>query len=576
MTATRQDIPILDYAKERAKAIVTSYSDDDLFQVLTHDFEGKHQRFVSKEDALNFIDEIKVTPSVQTMDKIMTRQKQLFETVSGNKISYVLSDFQKSITNFEMYRDTMVEFNLLPIQTIQQRNLSVDSVWMEGPIPVLQQNNKLLVRVRNNSVQDAEEVKLTFRKDGQEKPISLRDIGANSSITDTVILTLDKPGWQHCVVSVNDYPVQFDDNYYISFEVPDTIKALFINEAGPNRYMEALFKGIKHFTLADQNASRLQYQQFTKYNLIILNDLKSISTGLSSELGDYMRNGGKVLVFPSKDADISSYNIFLAGVGANAFTKLNRSKKEVSQINTEEFIFADVFENTSKNLKLPVTSLSYDLTLSSSGVQEKILTFRDASSYLVKNVVGDGQLFVCTSPLDNEVNDLVYNAEIFVPMVYKMAIATLKQKKLAYTITNSTIIETENKRKTGDYVYKVTNGKDEIIPGQLPAGNTIKLDLGDQIKVAGFYDLILDENIVGKAAFNYDRKESDMSIYEEGVLERINPENSKIKIISSALQANISGTISEKDKGIVLWKWFVFAVLIFLAIETLLLRFYKV
>ena len=33
--------------------------------------------------------------------------------------------------------------------------------------------------------------------------------------------------------------------------------------------------------------------------------------------------------------------------------------------------------------------------------------------------------------------------------------------------------------------------------------------------------------------------------------------------------------ISEKDKGIVLWKWFIIGALLFLALEALLLRFYK-
>jgi hypothetical protein len=51
--------------------------------------------------------------------------------------------------------------------------------------------------------------------------------------------------------------------------------------------------------------------------------------------------------------------------------------------------------------------------------------------------------------------------------------------------------------------------------------------------------------------------------------------NPKFKVLSEALQANISGTIAEKDKGIVLWKWFLIGALIFLAIEALLLRFYN-
>lgn len=575
MTSAKQDIPLLDFAKERARLVVNSYSDEDKFQVLTHDFEGKHQRFLSKEDALVYIDEVKLTPSVQTISKVVNRQKQLLETAASNRISYIISDFQRSISDMTAIKDTTLEINLLPVQTSQQKNISIDSVWFDGPIPFLYQNNKLVVRVKNNSGQDAEQVKLSFTKDGQEKPIGIRDIPANSMITDTVIVNVDKSGWQQAVVSVTDYPVQFDDAYYIAFPVPDTIKALFINESGPNRYMDALFKGVKSFSLSNQNVNQLQYQQFVNFDLIILNDLKNITSGLSNELGQYIRNGGKVLVFPGKIAEIASYNNFLALSGANTFTTINRNKKEVSGINTEEFIFSDVFINNSRNLKLPKTQLSYDQSNLSSALQEKILTYRDGSTFLSKYKVGDGQLFISAAPLDNEVNDLVLNAEIFVPLIYKMAIATTKQKNLAYTITNNVVIETDNKRKSGDYVYKISNGSAEFIPGQMPLGNKITLDVDDQIREAGFYDLLLDENIEGKLAFNYDRKESDMRMYDDSELKAQVTDNPSIKIIDEALQANIAGTISEKDKGIVLWKWFLIAALLFLAIEALLLRFYK-
>jgi hypothetical protein len=575
MTAARQDIPLLDFAKEKARLIINSYSEEDKFQVLTHDFEGRHQRFVSKEDALSFVDEIQVTPSVQDLDKVTKRQKQLMESAAGNKISYIISDFQQSITNLPMISDTTVEINLLPIQTAQQKNISIDSVWFDGPIPFIHQNNHLVVRVRNNSGEDAEQVKLSFKKDGQEKPIGIVDLPANSVVTDTVSVTVDKSGWHQGVVSVTDYPVQFDDDYYIAFPVPDTIHALFINETGPNKYMDALFNGVKYFALSNQNVNQLQYQQFANFDLIILNDLKSISSGLSAELGQYLRNGGKLLVFPGKNADLSSYNSFLALSGANTFVTQNKNTREVAGINTEEFIFSDVYINTSKNLKLPKTTLSYDLNSLASRLQENLLTFRDGSAYLSKYKVGDGQLFVCAAPLDKDVNDLVLHAEVFVPLVYKMAIITTKHKNLAYTITNNVVIETDNKRQTGDYVYKITNGQKEFIPGQIPQGTKISLDIDDQVKKSGFYDLILNEKQVGKLAFNYDRKESNMSTFNETELAEQGDKNAKIKVISEALQANISGTIAEKDKGIVLWKWFVVAALIFLAIEALLLRYYK-
>ncbi|MBK8515786.1 MAG: BatA domain-containing protein [Saprospiraceae bacterium] len=575
MTSTKDDIPLIDYSKDKARSIINSYGDADQFQILTHDFEGRHQRILSKEDALMYINDIQITPDVQLISTILNRQRQLFENAAGNKISYIISDFQKSITDLSNYQDTLMEVNLVPVQSVREKNISVDSVWFEGPVPFLNQNNKLLVRIRNNSPEDAEQIKVSFIKDAQEKPVGLRDITANSYITDTINLSLDVSGWHQAVVQVSDYPVQFDDKYFISFNVPDTVKALFINDSDGDKFMTALFNGVKNFSLSNQNVNQLQYQKFQTFDIIMLNDLKTITSGLSNELLQYLRNGGKVLVFPGKSAELSTYNNFMSFAGGNMFGNSNISKREVSQINTEEFIFSDVYINTGGNLKLPVTSFSYNFNVQSSIGEEKLLTYRDGGSFLSKYRIGDGQLFVCASPLSNDINDLVYNAEVFVPLIYKMAISTIKQKPIAFTINNNLVINTENKRMSGDFVYKVTDGKNEIIPGQIPTGNLISLDLSDQIKHSGFYDLLLSENIESKLAFNYDRRESDMTLISESGLEGINPANVKIKLIPSVLQANISGAIYEKDKGIVLWKWFAIFALLFLAIESLLIRYFK-
>lgn len=575
MTASKNDIPLLDYAKEKARSIVLAYTNRDQFQILTHDFEGRHQRFLTQEDALIHIDDIQVSPNVQQIDKVINRQKQLMELSTENRISYIISDFQKSIMPVDAIRDTSMEINLLPVQTNQLSNVSVDSVWFEGPIPFLNQNNRLIIKTRNNSNSPVEQVKISFYKDGQEKPVGIRDIEANSTVIDTVNLSIDRVGWHQGVVKVTDYPIQFDDEYFIAFNVPDTIKALLINESAPSKYMDALFKGINNLSLSNQDIHQLQYQQFYNFDLIILNDLKQITSGLATEINQYMRNGGKVLMFPGQNADLTSYNGFLNTVGAGRLDKLNKSEREVSGINTDEFIFSDVYIRTSHNLKLPKVQLSYDFLNSMNSGMEKLLTFRDGNAYLGKYRVGDGQFYICASPLDSEVNDLVFNAEVFVPLVYKIAILSTKQKALAYTISNNVIIETDNMRKTGDYTYKIKNGEEEFIPGQIPNGNKIILDLNDQVRKSGFYDLLLDDKQIGKLAFNYDRKESDLSLYEEKDLEAIKAYNPKVKVIGEVLQANMAGAIIEKDKGVALWKWFVIFALLFLAIETLLIRLLK-
>jgi hypothetical protein len=573
MEATQENVPLINIAKEKARQIVNAYSEEDKFQILTHAFEGRHQRLVSKEDALSLIDEINITPSVRPLSKVVNRQKQAISNQEENEILYLISDFQSSINDLSTYTDTTAELNLLPLQAIQEKNVSLDSVWLESPVPMVNQNNKLLVRITNHSDEIAEGVRLSMQKDGQEKPEGIFNIPARTSVTDTINMPLLKTGWHTAELQISDYPIQFDDKFFISLNVAEEINILSINDGLPNRFLTALFEGLNSYNLTNQNQNNVDYSKIKDFDLVILNDIRDISSGLASELDNFIVNGGNVLAFPSINASQASYNNFLNNLGANNLQGITEEKKTVSAINKDEFIFKDVYQYIGRNITLPTTNRSWKITNYQNRAQESLLRYRDGSNYLVKYVRGTGHLYLCTSPLNNVDNDLSQNAEIFVPMLYKMAIASNKAQKISYTIGQDEIIEAENKIRSGDLVYKIS-GLEEFIPGQTNLGNKILLDVNDQVTKDGFYSLDLDNNKISDLSFNYDRKESNMMVSSSNLMTKL-AESSTVNVLDGSLKADFSSYINEKDKGIVLWWWCLILALIFLAFETLLLRIWS-
>ncbi len=571
MNAERENIPLLEIAKSKARDIVKAYEEEDQFQILTHDFEGRHQRLVSKDDALGLIDEVNITPEVKTLSRAINRQKQVLK--KDENIIYILSDFQKTITDIENVVDTSIELNLLPIQSIQEKNISIDTAYFESPVPILNQTNNLIIKVSNRSNIIAERVKISFQKDGQTKPIGVKDIAANSTITDTVAISVIRPGFHEGIVKVNDFPIQFDDELYISFYVDEEVKVLSLNEGTGNRYLNALFSGLSYFSLTNQDLRQIQFQTFPDYDLILLNDIRSISSGLSNELQQYINNGGKVIVFPSINAELNTYNSFLGQTGGTTLKSLLKADKQVSKINTDEFIFNDVFENLRSNIKLPNTKQNFELTTFQRTAQDVILSYRDNKPYLIKNNVGQGFLYLCTAPLNQDINDLVLNAEIFVPMLYKMALATGVPKPLSYWIGQDNLIQIPNESTAGEKVYKI-NGPAEFIPGVTNYGKSVLLDINDQVQKAGFYKLLLDDNEIRSLAFNYDRRESDLAIYNADELSST-LKNSNVNIIEASKQDQLNEIVIEKDRGIVLWKWFIIATLLFLLLEIVFIRLLK-
>ncbi|HMQ90331.1 MAG TPA: BatA domain-containing protein, partial [Flavilitoribacter sp.] len=354
MSALSEDVPLLEKAKQRAREVVNAYGVEDEFQILTNDFEGRHQRMVSQEDALALIDEIAISPAVRDLSKVVTRQKQALSTSSADiPSSYIISDFQRNITDIQDFRDTSIQLNLIPLQAVQERNIAIDSAWFEAPVQMIGQNNPLLVRVSNLSDEDADNLRISINYDGQTKPVGAAAIPARSFVVDTVNLIVQNPGWYQGELAVTDYPVQFDDKYFFTFKVADKINVLVINEDQANRYLEAALGGISFFNMTNASSRNIDYSVFADNQLLILNELTSISSGLASELQQFVQNGGNLLIFPARNINLETYRSFLSGFPANEFIGWEDQAREVGQINTEEFIFNDVFENRSANLKLP-------------------------------------------------------------------------------------------------------------------------------------------------------------------------------------------------------------------------------
>ena len=122
-----------------------------------------------------------------------------------------------------------------------------------------------------------------------------------------------------------------------------------------------------------------------------------------------------------------------------------------------------------------------------------------------------------------------------------------------------------------EQVLKISDDTNEFIPLQQIGPNKVTLKIEDNILKSGFYNITDSKKIIKKVAFNYNREESNLTYANINELSK----NNKSFIVSSSID-EIFKEINNQQKNNWLFKWFLAFSVIFLLIEMLLLKYFKI
>ncbi len=174
---------MLNEAKNTAKEIIKGYENNCKFQILTNQLSVKEQRFYSQEKIIDFIKGIKSTSLTKNINTIINRQDELLNSSnSSNKISYLISDFQKSSSNFKKTnKDSTIHRFLIPVSAVKYNNLFIDSAWFDEAVLQYNQSVTLKVKIKNNTEKAIENSTITLKLNGKQKGIANFSIPANQN-----------------------------------------------------------------------------------------------------------------------------------------------------------------------------------------------------------------------------------------------------------------------------------------------------------------------------------------------------------------------------------------------------------
>jgi hypothetical protein len=568
MQALSQDVPVFERARQRALQILEAFEETDRFQIITHDFMPRHMRLVDKNTAREFIEELEISPSVRPLSAVIERmQKTLFENKENRPIAYILSDFQQNIS--DLPDSAEIEINLIPLKAVQERNISIDSAWFESPVQLESQVSRLIVKITNYDSNPVENARLSFEYAGEKKPTGQINIPGNASVTDTISLTIKGNGWQDMLLEITDYPIQFDDKYYLAFEVPAQLPVLYLYENVQNPWIDAAFSANPVYVLKKQPVNQVDYSSFASNRLIILSDPTALSSGLIQELTQYVNQGGNLLIFPANLGKSTMTNPLFTSLGVPGLGVYQQGTFEGFQLNIRSFIYKDVFERTPENLKLPVASARYQLRLQNG---EQLLGFRDGQPFLVNYPSGKGFVFVSAVPLDKNTGNLQNSAEIFIPLMFRAPLLKAEASAISYTIGKDEQVELQLPQLRGDISYRV-KGPVEFIPSVSNLGSRAVLRVFNQIVLDGIYKVYLGENqLVASMAFNYDRTESDPRSFS---IQELKDKYPSYKILDVPGRVELASIISREEKGVSLWRICLILAIMCILAEIFILRFWK-
>ncbi len=561
-------------AKALATGIVEAHGEYDKIAILSHELGGRQNRFLSREDALTAIEEIRETAVVSPLSKVCSRIQPLFSKMEGYQPEvYLISDFQTSITDLTPEQlDSSIRYHLVPVQSLAESNVSIDSAWFVQPVVVPGQVNAIAFTLTNHGDSEIDQLRVSYSLNGQEFPHGSVDVPPGKQLTDTIRVKIPNTGEQQIAIRIKDYPITFDDEYFLSARVDEAFGVQIIYEQTVPKNLDLAVGSIPYFSPSLSPAGALDYSKFASNKLIILTGLSQISSGLSAELEKVIQAGTNVLLFPAAELKPGAYDVFCNQLGIPAPGAWETLRKEVGRIDLEGEVFSDVFINPKANIKLPVSTGQYQL--SRGAAFETIMSYRDGSPFLVKYLVQKGNLFVFACPWGESYSNLARSPEVLLPFLFKAAVSNQASKRHSYTIGRDLSVSwTPRPDWVSPEAGLLMTGPEEFVPSLRPQGREWQVDVYEQVRKPGIYSLSDRKEQLAGFAFNEDRTESDPSfLTAPQIREKL---GERVDIVEAGDSASLAGVLKANRDKKSYWWILVLASVIFLFLESLLIRLWK-
>jgi Aerotolerance regulator N-terminal len=513
---------------------ITIFTNDDIFKDITR--KTINNELLDLDYSSNQLDyNAAVLKGEKLFDKKMASVKNLI----------LLSDFQQKNKPFAITTDKSIATHLVQLQPLNNTNISIDSVYISKHNI---SNIELTVVVKSQG-SNLNDISISL--------FNNTNLIAKSSVQNDAIakttFTLPANVAINGKITIEDTSLQFDNVLYFNINTPQKTNVLSINSTDDD-FLKRVFTN-DEFKYSASAANQLNYNDIEEQDLIILNELDKIPLSLINTLHTFINNGGYLLIIPSNNAALTSYNQ-LFNSKEILFKSLRTSEKKITTINYSHPIFKGVFDKEISNFQYPKVNSFYELQSASNA----ILQFEDNKPFLFQK----GTVFVFAAAL-NTTNSNFKNSPLIVPTLYNIGRQSLQLPKLYYTIGEDNTYDVDISLQQDD-ILKLKSAEIEIIPLQHTFSNKVTINTSETPSIAGIYEIRNSSTVIKRVSYNYNRIESNLNYLDLSNIEHVNLSQSIPQVFNS---------IKSETNVNALWKWFTIFALLLLIIEMLILKYFK-
>lgn len=515
--------------------------------------EGEISLFTNSEEFRNInvqslrkkLQEMKNSPAGNSWDNVVLKANNLFSQQKDTQKNFIaISDFQQekkipeSIENVETY--------LVQLKPENRQNISLDTAYVQS------KSLDEIVLTINLSATNAAEVPVAIY-DG-DKPLAKKTVALGPDLQNSTEFTLPATPIVNGRIVIEDNGLSFDNELFFSINPIEAVKVVVVGDEH-SEFLKRIYT-TPEFELKVFSEDNLEFNALTTAEVVLLNEINSLSPALSDQLASLDRENVLLVVIPSKNANLEQLNPFLQKLGLPQLREKIEQEKLITRITFEHPLFENVFNEKVQNFQYPRVDLYFRISAPATNV----LSFETGQPFLLEH----RNNFLFTSPLNDSVSNFK-SSPLVVPTFYNFGNLSVTPDELYFVLGNDKEITIQASLEK-DEILKISSPTTTFIPQQQSFQNLVRLNLDDDPVVPGHYTVMRDSLKLKTLSFNLDRGESVMEYSDLKTSENLQVYQNVPEVFDELESQNEVGS---------LWKWFVIFAMIFLLTEMLILKFLK-